>query len=277
MNQRIAAASRAFTLIELLVVVSIITLLIAILLPSLSKAREQSRRVVCATHLRQLATASIMYANGSHNRLPLINDYADARQMPAQWDKITMVDPLIRNGITLDLMTCPSTDVFDPPLLSHGVANDWAPWEYYQHNWAGRVNDYGVAFVYLGGLADPKLNKWYGSGIARWYDNPPSAADLQLADNRATSVMFADNNFFAGNEQWGFSNHADGPYQYWPQYTGGSYDDFAAIVTGGNRAYVDGSAEWVGRDRLGTNNTAILPNPFSAHYSFGLDDRPFWW
>ena len=48
------AERKAFTLIELLVVVSIIALLVAILLPALSKAREQSRRVVCASNLKQI-------------------------------------------------------------------------------------------------------------------------------------------------------------------------------------------------------------------------------
>ncbi len=47
---------------ELLVVVSIIALLIAILLPSLRKAREQAKRVVCANHLHQLVLAHQLYA-----------------------------------------------------------------------------------------------------------------------------------------------------------------------------------------------------------------------
>jgi prepilin-type N-terminal cleavage/methylation domain-containing protein/prepilin-type processing-associated H-X9-DG protein len=47
----------AFTLIELLVVVAIITLLISILLPSLSQAKEKSRAVVCASNLHQLGLA----------------------------------------------------------------------------------------------------------------------------------------------------------------------------------------------------------------------------
>ena len=61
---------RAFTLIELLVVVSIIALLIAILLPALSKAREISRRTVCSTNVRQLATSFITYATDARGMLP---------------------------------------------------------------------------------------------------------------------------------------------------------------------------------------------------------------
>ncbi len=60
----------AFTLVELLVVVAIISLLIAILLPSLNGARQQGRAIQCSANMRSLMMATKMYADENRDFFP---------------------------------------------------------------------------------------------------------------------------------------------------------------------------------------------------------------
>ncbi|MHC4881770.1 MAG: type II secretion system protein [Planctomycetota bacterium] len=68
--ERTIRFSRAFTLIELLVVIGVIAILLAVLVPSLRKARHQARVVVCASNLRNTGTAIHAYAQDYDDTIP---------------------------------------------------------------------------------------------------------------------------------------------------------------------------------------------------------------
>ena len=61
---------KAFTLLELLVVIAIISLLIAVIVPALRKARFQARKVICISNLRSIGLAIHTYANDFDNTIP---------------------------------------------------------------------------------------------------------------------------------------------------------------------------------------------------------------
>lgn len=61
---------RAFTLVEMLLVVSLIVVLIALLLPSLGKAKANADRVVCLSNLNQVGNASTQYIFNNGRRFP---------------------------------------------------------------------------------------------------------------------------------------------------------------------------------------------------------------
>lgn len=66
---------KGFTLIELLVVIAIIALLLAILMPSLRKAKEAAMRIRCASRLKQWGLAIQMYATENNEKLMRIGQY----------------------------------------------------------------------------------------------------------------------------------------------------------------------------------------------------------
>ncbi len=99
-NQTGSFRHHAFTLIELLVVVAIIAVLMAILLPALGKAREQSKTVGCLSNLRQLGLAAHQYASQWDNFV-IPAGYRKGTGQTETWATIlTYCGLLPRSGIT---------------------------------------------------------------------------------------------------------------------------------------------------------------------------------
>jgi len=78
---------KGFTLIELLVVIAIIALLMSILMPALSKAKEQARTVICRSNLHQYGLAARMYLDDNARRFPFTLEwlYSDRPSGYCQW------------------------------------------------------------------------------------------------------------------------------------------------------------------------------------------------
>ncbi len=77
-------SKKGFTLVELLVVISIIALLLAVLIPSLQKAREVAKRIICSNHLKTFAMANTVYANQNNQSYVPVR-YLDSTGGRAAW------------------------------------------------------------------------------------------------------------------------------------------------------------------------------------------------
>ena len=114
MTRRIRNTAPAFTLIELLVVVAILALLISILLPSLSRARESARRPVCVSNLKGLGTSSHLYAEIYKSSLPVAAHDPTAGQSATKVGKLAPTD--------YDTFASEDMKTLGPPLNPSGGA-----------------------------------------------------------------------------------------------------------------------------------------------------------
>jgi len=91
---------RAFTLIELLIVIAIIALLIAVLVPSLNRARTQAKLTLCASNLRQVSVGLQEYLNQrSRDRLPYASAMPSVSPAPLDGKKAIYIADLLREHV----------------------------------------------------------------------------------------------------------------------------------------------------------------------------------
>ncbi|MBN2210106.1 MAG: type II secretion system protein [Sedimentisphaerales bacterium] len=102
---------RGFTLIELLVVVSIIALLVSILLPALSRAREAAKNALCLSNLHQQITGYNIYAASYEGHLPPVKSGPWLHDVP-----YSTTDIIIDTGGSRETFYCPVDRIRNPEM-----------------------------------------------------------------------------------------------------------------------------------------------------------------
>lgn len=133
---------RAFTLVELLVVIGIIAVLIAILMPALSRAKDQATRLQCMNNLRNIMHAVTMYVSENKDSLPYCN-WAGTPPGHQGWlylDPIQAIPTYCDTGVVYGYLK--NRQIFKCPLHTELRSN--GPSELFtSYLMNGAVQDYG--------------------------------------------------------------------------------------------------------------------------------------
>lgn len=200
--------SKGFTLIELLVVIAIIAILMAILMPSLRRARNQARGVVCQGNLKQWGIAFRMYANDFNGYFPTGPYTSPAGASNLMW--MSAMRRYVGDGNDLYLCPIATRPGTDWSGADTGAQHPNRAWGIYLSDtgWGakrGDVGSYGIS-EYTGGQ---------GLTGGRW-EHYWKSPDVKTA---GTVPLFGDSTYVDGTPL-----HTDPPPQFdgQPRVSGGT-------------------------------------------------------
>lgn len=113
---------KAFTLIELLVVISIIAVLMSIMMPALARVREQAKKTVCMTRLKEWGTIFSMYASSNDNRM--MPEWASTADYKGSW-LVALKEDYINNQ---DLLLCPGIKRYETVNATSTNRGSYGAW-----------------------------------------------------------------------------------------------------------------------------------------------------
>src|SRR2546423_5251042 len=119
--------SNGFTLIELLIVIAIIAILAAILFPVFAQAREKARQISCMSNLRQIGTASLMYAQDYDERM-MGTELGDGTAGSPEYFWGEMLIPYMKNHQILNCASESRRLRFGDPAIGFpaGISKEWS-------------------------------------------------------------------------------------------------------------------------------------------------------
>jgi len=170
---------RAFTLVELLVVISIIALLVAILLPALSKARFQAKVTICLSNLHQVSLGMNIYAadgegnymprEAGHPRLAYRGTGPDMRKMLTENVSFGSGDILFCPAVKLSSDNVGQAPGYFPAAAASMTEEDFQKWSRFfwigDTNWGGSPVSYLTGYMILGGM---QADHGYGVEYYDW-------------------------------------------------------------------------------------------------------------